>query len=322
VQTDIWSVGVNLYRFLTGGLPFPHREPSALVAAIMMRDFDPLPAEVPDALKMVITKALEKRPEDRYISAARMREDLRAMLRGKLVAAPALSLTSSVETVGAGLHIVSAVQSPHHHVVNLESLVTPPRAPRPITTFEPASLPSLDAYTKKRPGRWRVAAVGLLVSLLLASTAAVLISQFPRRVLSKQQNVGESAAISNSNSQPPLKPSENKFTFASRSPSRNAQPARTRVKVRISPTWLDRYGISLTDHDTTIRITTNAGTFTGKLNDQGMLVFDNVPCGQEISIALPPADDANDRPDNYKRFIQCKKPVVDLDDLVAANTKQ
>jgi serine/threonine protein kinase len=322
VQTDIWSVGVNMYRFLTGSLPFPQREPSALVAAIMMRDFDPLPSEVPDALKMAIAKALEKRPEDRYASAALMREELRAMLRGKLAAAPALSLTSSVETVGAGLHIISAVPQRHRQVIELESLVTPQRAPHAVKALEPVSLPSLDRYAEKPRRRLRYAALGLFVSLLLLTGAFFLITQFPRRVLSKPQHAGESAGPATINSQSPPKPSDNRFAYTSKSLPKIAQSVRTKVKVRIPPAWLDRYGISLTDPDTTIRITTNAGTFTGKMNDQGMLVFDNVPCGQQISIALPPADGANDQPVNYKRFIQCKKAVVDLDDLVAANTKQ
>lgn len=322
VQTDIWSVGVNLYRFLTGSLPFPQREPSALVAAIMMRDFDPLPAELPEALKIVITKALEKRPEDRYASAAGMREDLRSMLRGKLVAAPSLSLTSSVETVGAGMHILSAVPPRHRQVIELESLVTPQRTPHAVKLFEPASLPSLDRYAEKPRRRWRYAALGLFVSMLLVTAAFILSGQLPRRVLSKQQYAGESAGSANSNLQSNPKPTDNKFAFASKPPPRNTQSARTKVKVRIPSAWFDRYGISLTDPDTTIRITTNAGTFTGKVNDQGMLVFDNVPCGQEVSITLSPAEEAIDQPVNYKRFIQCKKPVVDLDDLVAANTKK
>jgi serine/threonine protein kinase len=85
VQTDIWSVGVNLYQFLTGNLPFPQKEPSALIAAIMMREFESLPSDVPQSLKNVIAKALAKQPENRYASASEMREDLRLVLRGELV---------------------------------------------------------------------------------------------------------------------------------------------------------------------------------------------------------------------------------------------
>lgn len=85
VKTDVWSVGVNLYQFLTGNLPFPQKEPSALIAAIMMRDFEPLPSDVPQNLQNVIVKALAKQPENRYATAGEMREDLRRILRGEAV---------------------------------------------------------------------------------------------------------------------------------------------------------------------------------------------------------------------------------------------
>jgi serine/threonine protein kinase len=77
VQTDIWSVGVNLYQFLTGNLPYPQAEPSTLIAAIMMREFELLPDWIPADLKNVVAKALAKFPENRYSSAAEMREDLK-----------------------------------------------------------------------------------------------------------------------------------------------------------------------------------------------------------------------------------------------------
>ncbi|MBA2333945.1 MAG: serine/threonine protein kinase, partial [Blastocatellia bacterium] len=85
VQTDIWAVGVNLYQFLTGKLPFPQKEPSALIAAIMMREFEPLPTDIPQDLQNVIAKALAKLPENRYAMAGEMLEDLRRILRNEAV---------------------------------------------------------------------------------------------------------------------------------------------------------------------------------------------------------------------------------------------
>ncbi len=77
VQTDIWSAGVNLYRFLTGKFPYPQKEPTALIAAIMMQEPEPLPADIPREIRQIIAKAMAKKPEDRYSSAGEMRDELR-----------------------------------------------------------------------------------------------------------------------------------------------------------------------------------------------------------------------------------------------------
>lgn len=82
IQTDLWAAGVNLYKLLIGQLPFPQKEPTALIAAVMMREFEPLPDYVPQNLKNVIAKALAKQPENRYQTANEMRQDLWQVLRG------------------------------------------------------------------------------------------------------------------------------------------------------------------------------------------------------------------------------------------------
>jgi TonB family protein len=76
IQTDIWAVGVVLYQLLKGSLPFPQEHPSERMFAIIQKDFEPLPVEIPFNLQQIIKKALAKLPENRFESASQMRNDL------------------------------------------------------------------------------------------------------------------------------------------------------------------------------------------------------------------------------------------------------
>lgn len=76
VQTDIWSVGVMFYEMVSGRLPFPQGDMTELVGAIITREPDPLPSSVPKQLQRVIHKALDKKINSRYESAAEMRKEV------------------------------------------------------------------------------------------------------------------------------------------------------------------------------------------------------------------------------------------------------
>ncbi len=85
---DVYALGVILYELATGRLPFMHVNPAEMLRMIMQQSPTAphkLREDLPPDLEAVILKALEKRPQERYPSAATLAEDLRHVLRGEPV---------------------------------------------------------------------------------------------------------------------------------------------------------------------------------------------------------------------------------------------
>jgi len=78
-RTDFYTLGVVLYRLLTGQLPFAASDPLAWVHCHIGRSPRPpaeLSASVPSTLSAIVLKLLAKAAEDRYQSAQGLRFDL------------------------------------------------------------------------------------------------------------------------------------------------------------------------------------------------------------------------------------------------------
>ena len=82
-RTDLWAVGVTMYRSLTGRLPFSGATQRELLDAICHReppDLLEIDAAIPPELARIVRRSMMKRMSERYQSASEVADDLRACL--------------------------------------------------------------------------------------------------------------------------------------------------------------------------------------------------------------------------------------------------
>jgi serine/threonine protein kinase/class 3 adenylate cyclase len=87
-QTDIYSLGVVMFKVLTGRLPFLGNSVHDVIQAQLHED-PPLPVslrrDIPDGLQRICLKAMEKDPARRYKNLSEMVADLERVMRGDVV---------------------------------------------------------------------------------------------------------------------------------------------------------------------------------------------------------------------------------------------
>jgi len=83
-RTDVFSLGAVVYELLAGRRPFEGDSQIATITAILRDDPPALKtfrSDVPPSVERILRRALAKKPDDRYSSAAGMRDELESIRR-------------------------------------------------------------------------------------------------------------------------------------------------------------------------------------------------------------------------------------------------
>ena len=93
-RTDVFSLGAVVYELLAGRRPFEGDSQIATITAILRDDPPALKtfrSDVPPSVERILRRALAKKPDDRYSSAAEMRDELERIRRPRGAASPVTS---------------------------------------------------------------------------------------------------------------------------------------------------------------------------------------------------------------------------------------
>lgn len=178
-KTDIFALGVVLYEMLTGTTPFNGDNLSAIMYKILHEQPAPpstLNPRVPPVFDRIVSRALAKRPEDRYQTAREFARDLRNQDAVLSQAAPRSTAshkpayTGQANKAPTGQHDATVVLPPHQarSLIAAASGVSRPGIQEKIASFW-------------RDAQWS-RKVGLVAVPVLALAVLVMYSQPPRPV--------------------------------------------------------------------------------------------------------------------------------------------
>ena len=240
-RTDVFSTGVILYQFVTGERPFGAAATTTTMQKVLKED--PLPpstlnVQLPDAMDAVVRKALAKRPDERYATAAEFAVALRALAPPRPVAAakaaPAPAAFDGEATVVATPAMRQAAPAPAD---DGEATLVAPSTKSPLMAPAPAPAQESTAAASPRPSvprsvsapqtparRPGVPAIAIVVTVVALAIAAGLWWWMERGVGGPRKNLADASSGAPAGAQVPAATAPAPSAPASAAPAAAAQP--------------------------------------------------------------------------------------------------
>lgn len=147
-RSDLYSVGIMLFQLLTGRIPFEADSPLAIAYAHVQEEPvapSTINRSITPAMDSLVARALKKNPNERFPTAAAMRDEIERVMSAGRTGAPAI--VPGVATGGSGAGVGSAVFPPVDSGFQApppQSLQQPYQAPhtRPPSPYAPTPAPA------------------------------------------------------------------------------------------------------------------------------------------------------------------------------------
>lgn len=172
--TDIYALGVMVYQWLSGSLPFDADTPYAVMYKHVNAplSFDAL-GDVPDRAKQVLARALAKQPGNRWPTAGAFIEALAAGLAGRDAATEVIAPPAGTEPEPEATRIVpsvaAAISARKLERIAREEAEAATRRGEPVLEFRSAGAAKPGRSSKPAQTQWIVAGVGLLAAIVFAA---------------------------------------------------------------------------------------------------------------------------------------------------------
>jgi serine/threonine-protein kinase len=167
-RSDVYSLAVILYELLTGKLPFDARTPMEYIGLHVQAEPIPLATRAPDrtypvGLQDVLDRALAKKPEDRFQSAAEFAAALRMMVNDRSVEQAMSAIPDAAAALAETVPSIQAMQQQRAQTpkplpavdVSAQKAPSPqapePEAPANDTKKPPSDRPVVSGPVSDRP---------------------------------------------------------------------------------------------------------------------------------------------------------------------------